>query len=109
MNNSDPDDSGSEKLPKYEKFIGKLMNKYFQFILGMEFSSLCELKDVIREWFVLNRREIKFAKNESYRIRVECRGKCGFLELCSKVGEIHTYQIKTWVGTHTCARVLNNK
>ena len=32
-----------------------------------------------------------------------------FLALCSKVGDRHTYQINTWVGTHTCARVLNNK
>ena len=75
----------------------------------MEFKSLSEFKDAIREWSVLNGTEITFVKNESYRVRVECKGKCGFLGLCSKVGGSKTFQIKTWVGTHTCAMVLNNR
>ncbi|XP_058756954.1 uncharacterized protein LOC131630180 [Vicia villosa] len=112
LDSSDADESDmGEKpsKPKYDKFRSELLNKDFQFKLGMEFKSLSEFKDAIREWSVLNGREISFVKNESYRVRVECKGKCGFLALCSKVGDSHTYQIKTWVGTHTCARVLNNK
>ena len=104
---SDMDDKPSK--PKYEKFRSELLNKDFQFKLGMEFISLSEFKDAIRDWSVLNGREITFVKNESYRVRVECKSKCGFLALCSKVGGSLTYQIKTWVGTHTCARVSNNK
>ena len=104
---SDMDDKPSK--PKYEKFRSELLNKDFQFKLGMEFISLSEFKDAIRDWSVLNGREIRFVKNESCRVRVECQSKCGFLALCSKVGGSLTYQIKTWVGTHTCARVLNNK
>ncbi|CAI8615148.1 unnamed protein product [Vicia faba] len=104
---SDMDDKPSK--PKYEKFRSKMLNKDFQFKLGMEFISLSEFKDAIRDWSVLNGREIRFVKNESCRVRVECKSKCGFLALCSKVGGSLTYQIKTWVGTHTCARVLNNK
>ncbi|XP_058761902.1 uncharacterized protein LOC131657970 [Vicia villosa] len=109
LDSSDPDESGDEKNPKYEKFRSELMNKDFKFKLGMEFNSLVEFKDAIREWSVLNGREIRFVKNENYRVRVECKGKCGFLALCSKVGDRHTYQLKTWVGSHSCARVLNNK
>lgn len=86
-----------------------LILKDFQYKLGMEFNYSSEFKDAIREWSVLNGREINFVKNESYRVRVECKGKCEFLALCSKVGDWHTYQIKTWVGMHTCARVLNKK
>ncbi|CAI8605785.1 unnamed protein product [Vicia faba] len=104
---SDMDDKPSK--PKYEKFRSELLNKDFQFKLGMEFISLSEFKDAIRDWSVLNGREITFVKNESYRVRVECKSKCGFLALCSKVGGSLAYQLKTWVGTHTCARVLNNK
>ncbi|CAI8591544.1 unnamed protein product [Vicia faba] len=104
---SDMDDKPSK--PKYEKFRSELLNKDFQFKLGMEFISLSEFKDAIRDWSVLNGREITFVKNESYRVRVECKSKCGFLALCSKVGGSLIYQLKTWVGTHTCARVLNNK
>ncbi|XP_058782464.1 uncharacterized protein LOC131656924 [Vicia villosa] len=75
----------------------------------MEFNSLDEFREAIREWSVFNGREIKFVKNESYRVRVECRTKCGFLILCSKVGHKHTFAIKTIVDKHTCARVLDNR
>ncbi|XP_058734066.1 uncharacterized protein LOC131605767 [Vicia villosa] len=75
----------------------------------MEFNSLDDFREAIREWTVLNGREITFVKNEGYRVRVECKAKCGFLMLCSKVGHKHTYAIKTIKDTHTCARVLDNK
>ncbi|XP_058774772.1 uncharacterized protein LOC131649041 [Vicia villosa] len=75
----------------------------------MEFTSLDDFREAIREWTILNGREITFVKNEGYRVRVECKAKCGFLMLCSKVGHKHTYAIKTIKETHTCARVLDNK
>lgn len=58
---------------------------------------------------ILNGREITFVKNESYRVRVECKAKCDFLFLCSKMVHKHTYVMKTLVDTHTCVRVLNNR
>ncbi|XP_058769641.1 uncharacterized protein LOC131643444 [Vicia villosa] len=97
-----------KKMPKYEKFMKEQLGRGYEFKLGMEFNSLVDFKDVIIEWSVLNGREITFVKNERDRVRVECKGKCGFLALCSKVGSSKTYQIKTWVGTYSCARVLNN-
>ncbi|XP_058783990.1 uncharacterized protein LOC131658743 [Vicia villosa] len=109
LNSSDPDESCDEDKPKYEKFRKEHLNKDFKFKWGMEFNTLVDFKEAIREWSVLNGREINFVKNESYRVRVECKAKCGFLVLCSKVGHKHTYAIKTLVDTHTCARVLNNR
>lgn len=104
LESSGLDGSDNEKQPKvkYEKFRGELLNKDFQFKLGMKFNSLSEFKDEIRKWYVLKGKEITFVKNESYRVRVECRGKCDFLALCSKMGDRRTYQLKTWVGTHMC-------
>lgn len=58
---------------------------------------------------MLNGGEITFIKNESYKIKVKCKVKCDFLVLCPKVGHKHTYVIKIFVDTHTCARILNNK
>ncbi|XP_058766212.1 uncharacterized protein LOC131639766 [Vicia villosa] len=109
LNSSDPNESCDEDKPKYEKFRKEHLNKDFKFKWGMEFNTLVDFKEAIREWSVLNGREISFVKNESYRVRVECKAKCGFLVLCSKVGHKHTYAIKTLVDTHTCARVLNNR
>lgn len=65
-------------MSKYEKFIRYLLNKDYEFKLGMEFNSLVEFKNVTRDWSILDGREIRFVKNESYRIMAECRDKCGF-------------------------------
>ncbi|XP_058765177.1 uncharacterized protein LOC131638625 [Vicia villosa] len=109
LNSSDPDNSEDDKKPKFEKFKKEQLTKDFKFKWGMEFTSLDDFREAIREWTVLNGREITFVKNEGYRVRVECKAKCGFLMLCSKVGHKHTYAIKTIKDTHTCARVLDNK
>ncbi|XP_058751316.1 uncharacterized protein LOC131624382 [Vicia villosa] len=109
LDNSDPDLSDEDKVHKLENFKKEHFNKNFKFEWGMEFNSLDEFREAIREWSVLNGREIKFVKNESYRVRVECRAKCGFLILCSKVGHKHTFAIKTIFNKHTCARVLDNR
>ncbi|XP_058741902.1 uncharacterized protein LOC131614317 [Vicia villosa] len=109
LNSPDPDDSGDEKRPKFERFKKEHLNKDYKFKWGMEFNSLVDFKDAIREWSMVNGREITFVKNESYRVRVECKAKCGFLVLCSKVGHKHTFAIKTLKDTHTCARILNNR
>jgi hypothetical protein len=81
------------------------LNKNFKFKWGMQFKSLDDFREAIREWSVLNDMEITFVKNESYMVRVECMAKCGFLMLCSKVGYKHTYAIKTIIKNHTCVRV----
>jgi hypothetical protein len=124
LDSSDPDDSDHEPWPRYEKFRKEQLNKDYEFRLGMEFNSLKEFKDAIREWNVLNGHEISFEKNESYRVRTVCKEdavkkgdkrhkgekkKCGYLCLCSKVGNRHTYQIKTYVKDHTCGRVTKNR
>lgn len=109
MGSSDPYDSDNERIPKYEKFRGDLMNKDFEFKIGMQFNSLVEFNDATTHWFVLNGREIRFMKNESNRVKVECRDKCGFLAFVVKWGTNKPTNIKTWMRTHTCAMVLNNK
>jgi hypothetical protein len=108
LENSDTDESEQERGPRYEKFRKEQLNKNFEFMLGMEFNSLKEFKDAIIEWIILNGHEITFVTNESYRVRVACKVKRGFLALCSKVGDKHTYQIKTLNPDHMCGRVLNN-
>ncbi|XP_058769018.1 uncharacterized protein LOC131642868 [Vicia villosa] len=100
LESSDPDLSDSEKgkVQKFEKFRKDHLNKDFKFQWGMQFNSLDEFRYAIREWSVLNGREITFTKNESDRVRVVCKANCGFLMLCSKVGHKRTF-----------VRVLDNK
>jgi hypothetical protein len=109
LDSSDPDASDSEKGIKYEKFIKEQLNKDYKFKLGMEFSSILEFKDAVREWNVLNGYEITFLKNDPHRARGVCKGKCGYLAFCSQVGTSHTFQIKTLKPRHKCARDVKNR
>lgn len=108
LNNSDLDEFDSEKGHKYENFRIEQLNEDYEFNIGMEFNSLVEFKDSIIEWSVLNESEVRFVKNDSDKVRVECKAKCGFVGLCEKFGGKHTYIIKRWDEDHTCARVLYN-
>lgn len=101
---------GGAKRRKNKVFKKCDFDKHYKFKVGLEFSSLSEFKEVIMEHAVLNGRELKYVKNDAMRARVKCRNdKCGFLALCSRVGATHTYQLKTYVGSHSCCRVFNNK
>ncbi|XP_058776394.1 uncharacterized protein LOC131650710 [Vicia villosa] len=108
LDSSEPDVSGDEKEPRYPRFKIEELSKSYMFKVGLEFGSLDEFKEAFTESSVLNGREIKYVKNDKARVRVVCKGNCGFLALVSKVGNKHTYRMKMWFGTHTCGRVLNN-
>jgi hypothetical protein len=111
LGSSDPDASYEERGPIYENFRKEQMHKDYKFKFGMKFNSLNDFREAIRDWSSLNDIPIIFVKNKSYRVMVECKGKCGFYMSCSKVGHKHTYAIKTHDEdmAHTCVRVLYNK
>ena len=52
----------SEKWRKFEKFKKEKLNKNFKFKWGMEFNSLDDFRKAIREWTILNGREIIFVR-----------------------------------------------
>jgi hypothetical protein len=111
LGSSDPDASDDEKVPKYEKYRKENMSEHFKFKYGMEFNSLKEFRDAVRDWSGLNGRPLDFVKNEGTRVRVVCERKCGFNMLCSRVGQEYTFAIKTdnRYLAHTCLRSLHNK
>jgi hypothetical protein len=86
LGSSDPDASDDEKGPKYEKYRKAHMSEHFKFKYGMEFNSLPEFREAIREWSALKGCPVDFVKNEGTRVRVVCERKCGFKMLCSRVG-----------------------
>ncbi|KAK2456219.1 hypothetical protein QL285_003603 [Trifolium repens] len=109
LNSDDPDDSDKEGGSKALTFNMDHLNKDTDFNYGMDFKSLHDFKEAIREWSILNGREIKYLKNDKIRCRIECVNDCGFIAHYSRVGQKHTYKIKTWHGTHYCPRTLNNR
>ncbi|WVZ11944.1 hypothetical protein V8G54_016474 [Vigna mungo] len=102
------DEDGSLKMGKFKKFRQDDMNKDFKLSLGMEFGSLKDFKNALMEHSVLNGKEIKFVKNDLTRVRAECKKKCGFLIMASKVGGKETFRVKTLVGRQRCGRVFGN-
>lgn len=52
LDDSYPDESDDEKSqgPKFKKFRKEPFNKDYQFKWGMEFKSLADFRDAIREW-----------------------------------------------------------
>ena len=105
---SDVDCEG-EEVHKYPMFKADDVGRDFKFCLGMEFCSLKEFKQALKEYSVLNGREVIFLKNDDVRVRAICKKKCGFLILCSKVGGSHTFQVETLVDSHSCGRVFANR
>jgi len=95
--------------PKFTKYRPKDMKKDFKFKLGMELGSLKDFKHALMEHSVLNRKEVKFVKNDHKRVRVVCKRKCGFLIMVSKVGGKQTFRVKTLVGGHKCGPIFGNK
>jgi hypothetical protein len=111
LGSSDPDASDEERGVRYEKFRKDQMGKKYKFKCGMEFSSLQEFRDAIRDHNVRNGYQVRWKKNEGYRVRVVCDRGCPYLVLCSQVGQERTYAIKTPDKdmVHTCLKSLTNK
>lgn len=105
---SEEDNTGLKKM-RYPVFKKEEFNKDYKFMIGLEFRSIGEFKEVMLEYAVLNGRELKYKKNEPNRARLVCKRDCGYETFCSRVGQTHTYRLKTYKGRHTCGRVFNNK
>ncbi|GAU21282.1 hypothetical protein TSUD_286920 [Trifolium subterraneum] len=111
LGSSDPDASDDESGPKVERYKKGDIHKGYKWKTGLEFSSLKDFREAIRDWSSLKGLPIDWVKNEGDRVRVECARKCGFYMLCSRVGRDHTFAIKTEEQylTHSFIRTLYNK
>jgi hypothetical protein len=70
LNSDDPDDSDKEGGSKALTFNMDHLNKDTDFNFGMDFKSLHDFKEAIREWSILNGRETKYLKNDKIRCRI---------------------------------------
>ncbi|RYR18127.1 hypothetical protein Ahy_B03g062755 [Arachis hypogaea] len=100
------------KKRRYPKYNEVEMSKEYVFKVGLEFKSLGQFKDAIREHALLNRRDIMYIKNDKVRCRVGCRGKkekCKWMAFTSKVGGSNCFRLKTLNGKHTCGRDYSSR
>ncbi|RYR39463.1 hypothetical protein Ahy_A09g045015 [Arachis hypogaea] len=95
------------KKRRFSKYNEAEMNREYEFQVGLEFKSLIQFKDAIKEHALLNGRNIRFQKNDKVRCRVVCKGrkgKCKWVCFASKVRGFDCFKIKTLNGKHTCGR-----
>ncbi|RYR12873.1 hypothetical protein Ahy_B04g070174 [Arachis hypogaea] len=73
--------------------------------LGMEFGTMQQFKDEIRNYSIQMGREAFFLKVEPHRCRVICYNEtCPWEVYCARRNQPPSYQIKTLVDEHTCPR-----
>ncbi|XP_019173229.1 PREDICTED: uncharacterized protein LOC109168401 [Ipomoea nil] len=88
-----------------------LKKQGFKFVLGMIFKSASEFKWDVKYHEAMRRKDIKFAKNESRRVRVYCRHSdiCSWTMFASRSNPRCPFQIKTYNPEHTCGDQDENK
>ncbi|XP_028775369.1 uncharacterized protein LOC114732240 [Neltuma alba] len=103
------DDKDNKAITRYEKYNCAQMCKEFEFKLGMEFNSVQQFREALKEYCLLHGYDVKFLKNDKERCRVRCKKKCGWLILVSKVGGSMTFRVKTLGPKHTCGVTFNSR
>ena len=110
LDSADENDTDNEGRPPIVRYKEEDMCKIFKFKVGMEFSSLAQFKEAILTHNVLNGFEVKFVKNDDKRCRVQCKKKCGYVILCSRVVRSTTFKVKTiLLPKHKCGRSFKSK
>ncbi|KAK2978352.1 hypothetical protein RJ640_016454 [Escallonia rubra] len=96
---------------RYPQFRPEKDMKNPEFALGMTFSSREVLKDAIKEYAILNRKEIEFVKNDKCRVRAICIGsvQCQWCILGSIMQGTTTWQVKTYFKEHDCPSVYYHR
>ncbi|XP_052114080.1 uncharacterized protein LOC127745429 [Arachis duranensis] len=78
--------------------------------LGMEFATMDEFKRSVRKYNIQIGRSIKFNRVEPTKCKAICWDEnCPWNIYCSRSNEPRSYQVKTFVDQHVCARRHNNK
>ncbi|XP_028804292.1 uncharacterized protein LOC114759297 [Neltuma alba] len=91
-----------------KKYNPDEMCKDYIFELGMEFTSITQFREAVREYSLLNGYETIYIKNDSVRCRIKCV-RCDWLIFVSKERDSMTYRLKTYNPRHTCGVTFSSK
>ncbi|XP_021802370.1 uncharacterized protein LOC110746457, partial [Prunus avium] len=96
------------KMPTFKQFRKEADLRNPEFRIGMQFANKEELKEAIREYAIVQGRNVKLVKNDNRRIQAKCAGhtRCPFILFASKIDrDEQTFAIKTLSLEHECTRV----
>lgn len=115
---SEPDDSDDQRSLKsedgdeetrYPEFNEDTMMDDPQFSIGMLFCDGDQVRRAIREYAILNRKKIRFVKNEPWRIRAKCASPCKWMIFVSRKEKEDKLQVKTLIDEHVnCRPIFEN-
>ncbi|XP_025625076.1 uncharacterized protein [Arachis hypogaea] len=103
---SSDDESSKHKFPEfnddYEHGEGR-------FELGTRFATIERFKEVVKDSFIAEGRELRWIKNDKERVRMRCMDdECSCLVHLSYNKSLQCYQVKTYKNDHTCARDMES-
>ncbi|CAN1313859.1 hypothetical protein LINPERPRIM_LOCUS29104 [Linum perenne] len=89
---------------KYDKNSAK---PYFE--TSMTFNSMKDVREAIRKHVIIDRKDVRWVKNDSNRVRLECKWKgCNWLFFASPNNLLKVVQLKKYV-PHVCPDHYRNK
>ncbi|RYR50970.1 hypothetical protein Ahy_A06g026031 [Arachis hypogaea] len=78
--------------------------------LGMEFETMEQFKRAVRKFNIQIGRSIIFSRVEPLKCKtICCEANCPWSIYCSRSNEPRSFQVKTFVNQHVCARSHTNK
>ncbi|KAH7844546.1 hypothetical protein Vadar_029198 [Vaccinium darrowii] len=105
---SDEESEGRKKAP-FKTFRPHTDMEDPKFKIGMFFSSTKDFKAAIKHHAIKHQRNVKLVKNDKRRVRAKCQKPCPWEVYAAKVMGESTYQVRTYMGKHTCTISYKNR
>ncbi|KAH7866476.1 hypothetical protein Vadar_020923 [Vaccinium darrowii] len=110
MDNEEGEDLGDHKRKyKFKEFDGARDMTNPTLLEGMIFPNVTTFRTFLKEYHIREGYEFEYVKNESTRVIVICKDKCGFRLHASPMHGEKSFQIKTIIAQHACIRKYINK
>ena len=74
------------------------------FLVGMVFKSVSKFRMAVAKYAVARGVEIKYEKNENFRVRCSCKQACPWMIYASKDKKSGDFLVKTYNPNHRCTR-----
>lgn len=101
---SEEDGGAQSKRKRFHVFNKEndMKNPYFK--VGMLFDSPQTFREAVREYSILNNKDIKFKKNDKWKIRVKCDEPCTWFVYVNRYKKEMGVQVKTLQLNHSNCR-----
>ena len=98
----------TSNVPKCPRYNPIEIKANYPWNKGVEFTSIEQFKQTMREYCLLNEHNVTFKPNYSTRCRAKCKSeRCHFMTFVNKVKGSKTFSMKTLCLKHTHVKTFN--